>query len=163
MADKILDSREIMNNIGANLKELIFSTNATNACLVTEDGLLIINLSAESTESTNYDDQNDDLASISASLLSIVEGIVGIFKDNYNLSQFVINTNTSFEDREMGSYIIVKQIIHNVFLAITVPKCPETGLLYFEIDKSAQNLKNIIEQQDKLFYSFIQNELGTMI
>lgn len=146
----------VLNKLTGFMNEFISNIHGFSACLLTEDGLII-------TEGVNSGNKNnlssEELAAITASMISIAEQAVLHYRSGKNLTQFTIETSNLENPQEGGLNIFAFQIHPNVLLAYNYPSSIPKGLVSFELSNVIKNMQEIIFENE----SVIMKNIGSMI
>ena len=146
----------VLKKLTGFMNEFISNIHGFSACLLTEDGLII-------TEGVNSGKKknlsSEELAAITASMISIAEQAVLHYKSSKNLSQFTIETSNLEKHNEGGLNIFAFQIHPNVLLAYNYPSSIPKGLVSFELSTVIKNMQEIIFVNE----SAIMQKIGSMI
>jgi len=138
------------------MNKFISNIHGFSACLLTEDGLII----AEGINSGSKKNlSSEELAAITASMISIAEQAVLHYKSSKTLSQFTIETSNLENPKEGGLNIFAFQIHPNVLLAYNYPSSIPKGLVSFELSTVIKNMQEIIFENE----STIMRNIGSMI
>ena len=145
----------IMEDLSKLINQFISNISGFNGCLLTEDGLII-------TEGRNLEVEQDstieELAAITASILSIAEQGILYYNSSKNLTQFTIETFNR-KNPDEGLNILVFQIHPNVLFAFNYPRSVPKGLVTIELNHIIQQLQNCIQINEQL----IMKSIETMI
>ena len=146
----------VLEKLTGYMNEFISNIHGFSACLLTEDGLII----AEGINSKNKKKlSSEDLAAITASMISIAEQAVLHYRSGKKLAQFTIETINLDNPKEGGLNIFAFQIHPNVLLAYNFPSSIPKGLVSFELSNIIKNMQEIIFENE----STIMRNIGSMI
>ncbi|MGQ4876353.1 MAG: hypothetical protein ACP6IY_20005 [Promethearchaeia archaeon] len=133
---------QLVYSLVSILNEFIENTQAFNASLITEDGLIIT-----TNDNKEFSDKSSSIAAISASILSMAERGIEAINKNKMLEQIKIeaglqnNSNKDFT-------ILISRVFSNVLIQIIFPRKINLGLIHFELTKIIKKIKNLIQNQE---------------